>query len=399
MITSKFFAHQLFVVRQRGALKGNPAWADLTIDSNRSLSKELAGGAGLYAIHFRADLLYVGKFCGKRSNPFDGRVCDIRWSRHIGSLTMRDRRISLSAGRCKQLRGTTPPLIDITRAMTATTIHQNRGRATSKNRALFAAEHWAEFARIQDHGGLQEFHFTYTKIEPADGVDRTQIRNIVSQAERQAIDTLQPRCNGEVREGCGQNATVSEVVAVFTETLKHAITTTGGGHQRPPTPPQKPVVGMSDDHEPPNGNHGDGLEGPDDSADETAEELFWGRIENEQGAQVAIDRLIEALSSVDDADVHFTKTDGADLRVHSLVGPRARLNVVRFAWQPRLRRFTSEIRLPAQTCLALGATQARSNHAGKGLPTLATFDPDGAPDALRHCALAAVEMYRQTASC
>ena len=120
MITTTHCASDLLVVRPRGALIGNPAWADLTIDSNRRLGKELARGAGLYAIHFRGALLYVGKFCGKRSNPFDGRVCDIRWSRHIGTLTLRDRRISLSEGRCKQFRGSSvAPLVDIVNALQA----------------------------------------------------------------------------------------------------------------------------------------------------------------------------------------------------------------------------------------------------------------------------------------
>lgn len=166
MITTTHNAKDLFVVRRKNALAGNPAWADLTIDSNRTLRKELARGAGLYAIHFRGTLLYVGKFCGKQSDPFDGRVCDIRWARHIGTLTLRDRRISLSEGRCKQLRGSmTSPLVDIVSAMQASTIYQNRGRATSINRALFAAEHWAEFARIEDEAGPPRVRMLVAPIE------------------------------------------------------------------------------------------------------------------------------------------------------------------------------------------------------------------------------------------
>jgi hypothetical protein len=213
-----------------------------------------------------------------------------------------------------------------------------------------------------------------------------------------AIDGLQPRCNGEVREGGGKNATISEVAEVLTATLEQAIATADGGHQPPPPTPTKPAVGMPDDGEPPSGGqgggHGDGPEGPDDPADETAEELFWERIENEQEAQTAANLLIEALSGVADADFHFTKTKTADLRVHSLAGPRARFNVACFAWQPRLRRVTCEIRLPADTCLALGATSAGPNHAGKSLPTIATFDHDCQPEALRRCALAALDAYR-----
>lgn len=387
MINTTHRASDLFVVRRKSALVGNPEWADLTIDSNGTLRKELACGAGLYAIHFRGTLLYVGKFCGKRSDPFDGRVCDIRWSRHIGTLTLRDRRISLSEGRCKEFRGSSAaPLIDIVNSMQAATIHENRGRATSINRALFAAEHWAEFARIEDASGLEEFSITYAQIEQTDGIDRTRIPSIVSRAEKIAIDQLQPRCNGEVRVGGGKSATISEAAAVLTAALEQAIAAGGGGHAPPPMLPDLVV-------EDPGGNDGDG-EGPDDPANVTAEELFWERIEGEPQAQTAVSLLIEALSDVADADFHFTKTNTADLRVHSLAGPRARFNVACYAWQPQKRRFIGEIGLPAETCLAMGATTAQSNHAGKQLSTLTTFDHDCPPDAICRCTLAALYAYR-----
>ena len=229
MITKTYWASDIFSVRLNTSLVGNPEWANLTIDSNRALSNEEARGAGLYAIHFRGDLLYVGKFCGKRSDPFAGRICDIRWSRHIGTLTMRDRRISLSEGRIEQLRrSSAAPLADIVQAMQAQTIYQNRGRATSINRALFAAEHWAEFARIEDAIGLTGFQITYVQIEPTAAIDQMLVRDIVSRAEKFAINRLQRRCNGEIREGMGMSATLDEAREVLAEMLEESIGHTAG---------------------------------------------------------------------------------------------------------------------------------------------------------------------------
>lgn len=405
MITTTHNAKDLFVVRRKNALAGNPAWADLTIDSNRTLRKELARGAGLYAIHFRGTLLYVGKFCGKQSDPFDGRVCDIRWARHIGTLTLRDRRISLSEGRCKQLRGSmTSPLVDIVSAMQASTIYQNRGRATSINRALFAAEHWAEFARIEDEAGLAGFTITYTQMELTDCEDRHRVRGIVSAAEKNAIDQLQPRCNGEVRQGAGRSAAVPESAAVLVATLEHALAEAGGGIAPPPELPPDITVEMPDDDGPDDGpqNRGGldadvGPAGPgdaDDPAEVTAEELFWKRIDDEPQALASVTCLIEALANIPEADYHFTKTNSADIRVHSLAGPRPRFNVTCYSWQTKWRRFKGEIYLSVEDCLALGATSAQPNYANKTLPTIVTFDHDCQPEAMQRCTLASLDLYR-----
>lgn len=399
MITRSYRASDLFVVRRTSALSGNPAWADLTIDSNRTLANDLARGAGLYAMHFRGVLIYVGKFCGKRSDPFEGRICDIRWSRHIGTLTLRDRRISLSEGRGKQFRGSSAaPLVDIENAMQAATIRLNRGRATSINRALFAAEHWADFVRIEHAADLEAFSLTYTQIEPTDGIDRSRIRDIVSHAEKMAIDSLQPRCNGEVREGRGKTATAPEAAEVLITMLAQAIAAAGGGNAPPPPAPPQVAADVPDGNETAGraqvDGDGGGPEDPDDPADVTAEELFWERIEGQPQATTAVNLLIEALSDVADADFHFTQTNTADLRVHSLAGPRARFNAACHSWQPTRRGFISEIGLPVDTCLALGATTAKPNHAGRTLSTIATFDPAGAPDAMCRCTLAALDAYR-----
>jgi len=404
MITQTYNASELLTVRQRKALRGNPPWADLTIDSNRTLSRDRARGAGLYAIHFRGDLLYVGKFCGKQSNPFDGRICDIRWSRHIGTLTLRDRRVSLSEGRCKQLGGSSAaPLADIVNAMQASTIFQNRGRATSINRALFAAQHWSDFGRIRHASDLEGFSFTYTQVEPDDATEPTRMREIVSHAEKMAINSLQPRCNGGVPQGSGKNATVAEATEVLARMLEQAVAEAGGGNAPSlrtvaldDTEDELPDGGESGGGEPEAGTGG-GPGDPDDPDDpdvDAAEELFWERIDGEALATTCASLLIEALSDVPDADFHFTSANTADLRVHSLAGPRARFNVACHAWQPRCRRFTSEIGLPVETCLELGATSARPNYADKKLSTIATFDPAVDPEAMCRCTLAALDAYR-----
>lgn len=363
MITMTHNASDLFVVRPRRALTGNPPWADLIINSNKKLNVASGRGAGLYAIHFHGALLYVGKFCGTRSDPFAGSVCDTRWSKHIGTLTLRDRRISLSEGRCRQFIGSVDaPLVDLVNSLQTSTIQLQRGRATSMNRALFAAEHWAVFSQIANASDLNGFDITYTQIEAAVGIDPARIRSIVSVAERTAINRLLPRCNGGVRLDCSGNANMSEVAAA----LEQAIYLAGGG--QPPGLLLTPVlIGENiDDDEPLDMTLGVALGGGSESAEdsdvETHEEQFWSRIENEPEARAAVNLLVEALDNLVDADYHFSGTNEADLRVHSLTRSGSRFNVACFAWQPKLRRFISEIGLSAEKCVELGASSAKSNY-------------------------------------
>lgn len=194
-----------------------------------------------------------------------------------------------------------------------------------------------------------------------------------------------------------KNATVPEAAEVLATMLAQAIAAAGGGNAPPPPVPPQVAADFRDGNEPAGraqvDGGGCGPEDPDDPADVTAEEMFWERIEGEPQATSAVNLLIEALSDVADADFHFTQTNAADLRVHSLAGPRARFNVACHSWQPTRRGFISEIGLPVDICLALGATTAKPNHAGRSLSTIATFDPARTPDAMCRCTLAALDAY------
>lgn len=148
MTTASYNAANLFAVRLATPLAGNPAWANLKIDSNKRLYRNVASGAGLYAIHYRGHLLYIGKFLGTRTNPFASNVCFTRWAKHLGTLTLRDRRVSFSRKAIDDLRlrqPLVPPLSDIVAAAAHPVITKPRGRVSSLNRALFAAENWGRF--------------------------------------------------------------------------------------------------------------------------------------------------------------------------------------------------------------------------------------------------------------
>jgi hypothetical protein len=390
MKTKTYRACDLFAVRSREPLLGNPTWANLTIESNRSLPQELAQGAGLYAVHYRDRLLYIGKFLGKRTDAFGGRICHVRWAKHMGTLTLRDRRVSLAQGPCKLIREMQPtaaPLSDIVEAMQVGTLHHPRGRVSSLNRASFAAEQWRELSRIDDASGLANFMFTYTQVDPQERIAREIVRDAVSRAEKMAIERLRPRCNAAVREGTALQADVRDTAAALTAALEDAFGQLGGGGEAPP-PPGPPG----------NGGDPDAAEGADDPDDRTAEETFWERIDDDGEAEYPVQMLIESLADIADADFHFTMSPSngssriADLRIHSLAGRRERFNVGAIAWQPALRRFKAKIGLSVTTCMARGAMTALPKRAT--LETVATFDVALNPAALRDCMLAALNAHR-----
>jgi len=194
----EFSGSQVIDVRQDQPLPGNPGFANLVFRPRRNLATKVVAGAGIYVIHFDQTLLYVGKFEGKEGAPFGGNVVRERWIRHMGTLTLRGRPVSVPGGTINRLTNFDrehPAVVGILGA-DRNVMSTGRGCVSSFNRALFAMQNWDTFSRL-DQQGLARFQFLYGQIQPH-AVSEDWICKAVSDLERDLVGQLQPPCNGNV---------------------------------------------------------------------------------------------------------------------------------------------------------------------------------------------------------
>ena len=194
----EFYGSEVIDVRQHCSLPGNPVFADLIFRPRRNLAQAVVAGAGVYSIHFDGRLLYVGKFRGTTGNPFAGNIVDARWTKHMGTLTMRGRRVSVPNQTISLLANghrDHPAVVGIMGA-DRDFLSTDRGCISSLNRIRFAMQHWDAFSAF-DPGVLSRFQFLYGQIQPR-SVNEDWIRGAVSDLERDLVAQLQPPCNGNV---------------------------------------------------------------------------------------------------------------------------------------------------------------------------------------------------------
>lgn len=193
-------AADLFLARTCNVREGLPSWMNLDFSIKQNVSGRDRGGCGLYCVSFDGKLIYVGKFQGQVGNPFDGDIIDIRWRRHLQSLTMRGEGVSVGMKTLLNAKKYLPDGAILSGLLAARQeqIIRDRGYHASTNRVRFAAMNWSllggdpdEFIRLYDFG--------YVKIDPAEvaGCTEKKLRDVVSIAEVSARADLSPPCNGE----------------------------------------------------------------------------------------------------------------------------------------------------------------------------------------------------------
>ncbi len=183
-------------IRRDQPLAGNPAFADLVFRPRTNLAARVVAGLGIYAIHFNDRLIYIGKFLGRKGDPFGGNIVDSRWTKHLGTLTMRGRRVSVPGQTIAQLAHghAGHPAVSGILGANQQFVSTDRGCVSSLNRIRFALSHWDEFNRF-DQATLDRFQFLYAQIAPR-AVDEARIRDAVSGLESDLVAKCQPACNG-----------------------------------------------------------------------------------------------------------------------------------------------------------------------------------------------------------
>jgi hypothetical protein len=186
-------------VIQNQPLPGNPVFADLIFRPRRNLAPSVVAGCGAYAICFQNSLLYVGQYRGTIGAPFGGHVVRERWTKHLATLTLRGRRVSVPNQTITELSSryrdhpAVAGILDADRKV----VSKDKGCISSLNRIRFAMQHWDDAFADFNSGVLNRFTFLYGQIQPY-AVSEDWIRGAVSDLERDLVARLQPPCNGNV---------------------------------------------------------------------------------------------------------------------------------------------------------------------------------------------------------
>jgi len=92
----KYSANEVINVGTAPPLLGHLPFANKVFKPSKIHPKSNFKGAGLYAVFFDNQLIYVGKFLGTKRNWDAGNVIASRWVKHIGTFSMLDRKLSFS---------------------------------------------------------------------------------------------------------------------------------------------------------------------------------------------------------------------------------------------------------------------------------------------------------------
>ena len=199
-------AGDLFTIARRRTYTSSAGYTsdpvfNLKFVYNGTHDEALLGG-GLYAVHYRGELLYVGIFTGSKiaetPTPFTGNVAAERFWKHLDALTMRGGAVGFTnANYDKACALPDHPLVEAIRRSVA-----QRGRNSVKSypcKVQFACEHWDDFVRLdQDPAMLNNFVFTYGRLSPdryRSDITYHELKTYLEEIEARILDEMKPRCN------------------------------------------------------------------------------------------------------------------------------------------------------------------------------------------------------------
>lgn len=175
-----------------------------SLSTQRKRTAAEFSGAGLYALCFDNDLVYLGSYLGVKGSAGleTGNIVGSRWWTHVGSITGRGHKVHVArqsvASLADEFGQDHPMVIGFTSAMTPDLLHKDAGCLAPLRRLRFAAERWDEFGRdgVQPDAILKRFTFIYARVSLAsDRTDSAAIRTEIVNRERRLIEELAPPCN------------------------------------------------------------------------------------------------------------------------------------------------------------------------------------------------------------
>jgi len=353
--TQRFLAEDLFKIDHIQSLPGMPVWANLRF-RKKKFNRSNFSGPGIYAILFNKQLIYIGKFLGKKTDPRGGDIRDARWDKHLGSMTLRSRNISFSKKSLDRvLQSNAPHLVGDLRQSNQQALLRDRGCLSTFNRFAFGSHHWDQFQNL-DESHLKLFQFLYVRVSTFTS-DTTETRKLVSDAEDQLVKLFNPYCNAvvdfpedpskhEMHTTEEVHQTISDVLSRFTADSAPAMTTNKAVHD---SRLQTPMKGSVDE----------------DDEEKTSSSLFYERMETApEGASHLVRGICEEFSHANETEVHFKKRKPPDLRVRDLrlgaSGKKSRLgqNIFTLEWHPTKNEFMCRALLSPAQCRAYGISNA-----------------------------------------
>jgi len=352
----KFIQHNFFVddfchPRKASAYPAHTPFADhiFSVFSGMQLPlREQLVGPGIYAICFEKKLIYIGKYLGEKKNPFAGNVAHLRWVQHLGSMTMRDRRVSLSNRTLQSLLKLSPslrahPLLnslliafsqESEPASKKPFLQRDRGCLSTFNRIIFALEHWAEFCS-DDGPNTTPFTFHYFRLlQPETNHSTETIRFLISSIEDEIVLKFRPRCNAVIMPGTATtNHAQPQALDTIGEYLQRRALEKLDSAAAPFSSPSTIITKSYTEH----------LEKIKEPEDLTAEMDFFEKLETAPPIALEfINKLREYVYMKDDIELHFTSSNKGDLRLrkHGIAkNQRASQNFLTLVWQPRHATF------------------------------------------------------------
>lgn len=358
-----FSARDIFTTTASLAPGGMPSFCNLKISG----SPQEIVGCGLYFFVHREHLVYVGKFLGSIRNAFGGDIFSARWNRHISTLSLRGSRISIGQAALRKAvaEGLPGDLEAALCSATPTTLAQDRGFSVPYKRLRYAALHWEDFS-LAPECWLADIKVGYLQLDPSlsSQYSITELRDIVSDAERRTIQRIPTVLNGpgefdiDLLRAMSKEDIFGELMSMFIDP-SNAISENGY---------QRPAVGLN-------------IESEDDGQEATLSSEIESEFYGEQFLELlpsgcpeeTVRAIYEEFEGVPEAQMHHTKTNGGDLRVRALCNQRER-NLFTMYWQPRNQVFLCRIFLNPEQVTGAGIVEASPSGGTEPLPTTFKFD-------------------------
>jgi len=349
VLRQDFVAEDFCRVKLSTALPAHSSFADCRFILRRELSSDTRhklAGPGIYAICYKQELIYLGKYLGQSKNPFAGNVARLRWIQHLGSMTMRDRRVSLSKSSLdfllsREFSNSNHELIQSLASAFETDrspsaikpfLQRDRGCFSTVNRVLFALKNWPEFSNPEGPD-LSQFSFHYFRIvQPNSEPNVESLRTLISSIEDCLVEAFRPTCN----------ATIAQVTAIDNENI-HILDELGDKLRdllsaKVASAPN--LRSLSAHGTVPVVESDELMTEPEETS---AESKFLEKVES--GPSEAMDFIYEIqsyASEKNDVELHYTRTNGGDLRLRkhgSGTGGRQSQNFLTLDWQTRDQAF------------------------------------------------------------
>ncbi|UEM18461.1 hypothetical protein JL100_015170 [Skermanella mucosa] len=339
----------LFDLVEKKPWPGNPSPFDSVIRFKHLDDTASFAGPGIYALFFDEGLIYIGKYRGRKNNPFSGDVSRFRWDKHLGTFTMRGRNVSLPPTVLERVLATfSGDLIDQIGRGAPETIERDRGMVAGFKRVRFALENWQAFSRL-DKETLARFTAVYVRVLPSPDLsagNTEEIRAAVSAAETTLIREFLPVCNNESDRTYPYEAIPASLVdGRIQEVLRKALLR---GEDPESAGRLRPEGGRD------GGNHpsSEGMSVSPDDFDRN-EERFLDVLD--PWARGFVGQLRECCDTrSDDLEVYFTAAGGADLRIRYSVPDRRARTLLTMKWQPRSQRLRCEVLADVAACRQCG---------------------------------------------